>query len=321
MVSFRILRWYSNQVPKIVFDEPTIKALVEKLAGFPIELGPDGNLVAPGVQDLVDGNEGESPWQPADERTKLLVLGGEACREISFGLERFGEERARKRILKGLSVPVCSLMDVAIALLKSLNDEVSRKLRLAWPASDRNNYLDVGRRLRKVHTKGPVRTVRHKLGAHLDTDVFGLGDLNGDPKPLLAALGDALIALLLSFNHRAHAFSWIRPVFSSEDGTKLVVDTMFDYPLSVRWVTDADGKVLGVGGMFLAEDPRRAIHDSVIAAGLGYNLLVQATGVNLPTMYMRPTADVLSEEGRSSERSYITEALPSEMLVAKKAED
>jgi hypothetical protein len=284
-------------VPKLIINDSTIQMLMEKIPGFPIHAGPGSYLLEPGVCDLVDGNEKSNPWQPGDRRTRLLVLAGEACRQISFELERFHEVHARKRILKNLSIPICSLMDVVVELQKFLNDESCGEIRRFWPISDQESFAQLGRRIRKVHQQGQVRTLRHKIAAHLDTEAFDLGDLNPSPKILLEALGDTLIVLMLSFNHKAYAFSWIRPVVSLDEGQKLLVDTMFDCPFAVRWVTDVEGNVLDVAQISLAADPCKPVQESVLGALHGYNFLVQQTGAELPEMYIRPTADVLVDEG------------------------
>jgi hypothetical protein len=285
-------------VPKLVIDDSTIQMLMRKLSVFPIHAGPDGDLLEPGVHQLIDGNEKSNPWQPADLRTRLLVLGEEACREISFELERFHEVHARKRILKNLSIPICSLMDVVVELQKSLNEESCRETRLSWPISDQNSFVQLGRKIKRAHQQGPVRRIlRNKIAAHLDPEAFDLDDLNPNPKLLLEALGDALIILMLSFNHKAYAFSWIRPVASLDEGRKLLVDTMFDYPIALRWVTDVEGNVLDVAKVLLAADPRQSVQESVLGALHGYNFLVQQTGAELPEMYIRPTSDVLVDEG------------------------
>jgi hypothetical protein len=289
-------------VPKLVINDSTIQMLMEKLQGFPIHTGPDGKLLEPGVCDLVDGNEKSSPWQPGDQRTRLLVLAGEACRQISFELERFHQVHARKRILKNLSIPICNLMDVVVELQKSLNDESCRNTRRSWPSSDQKSFVQLGRRIKKVHLQSPVRKLRHKIAAHLDTEAFDLGQLIPSPEVLLEVLGDTLIVLMLSFNHKAYAFSWIRPVASLHEGQKLFVDTMFDYPFAVRWVTDVEGNVLDIAQISLAADPCQPVQESVLSALYGYNFLVQQTGVQLPEMDIRPTADVLLDEESASEK-------------------
>jgi hypothetical protein len=284
-------------VPKLIIDEPTLQMLASKTPGFPIHVGPGGDLLEPGVLDLVEGDEDTGQWQPGDRRTKLVVLGGEACREIVFCAERFEDPTARRRTLKNLTVPVCNLMDVVSALLSSLNDPESRKTRLAWPFSDQNTYLAAGRRLRKVHSKGRVRKVRHKLGAHLDPDVFDDADVRLKPEDVLSAMGDSLVLFMLALNHKARTFSWIRSLGRSDDGSRLVVETMFDYPICVRWITDANGKVLDLSAATLAADPRREIQERIFAGIRAYNELARAAGTRLPSIHTRDTEEVLGEEG------------------------
>jgi hypothetical protein len=282
-------------MPKLIMDEATMQMLVSKLRGYPVHLGPNGGLLQPGVVDVVDGNEEQSPWQPGDARTKLIVLSAEACSEIVFSAERFDDRSARTRTLKNLTVPVCSLMDLVHRMLSSLNDGESRAMRQQWPVADQNLYIDAGRRLRKVHLNGPVRKVRHALGAHLDPDVFQ-GETRLKTEDCLQAMGDVLILFQLALNHAARAFSWIRPIGRSDDGTRLMVETMYDYPACVRWVTDSDGRVLDVKGVFLAADPRHDVRDRMLPAIDTYNRLVKSAEVRLPTIWMRPSSELHAEE-------------------------
>ena len=312
-----MIDFYLDKVPKLVIDESTMEMLASKLSEFPIHAGPDGGLLEPGILDLVDDTTA-GQWQPGDQRTKLVVLGGEACREIVFCSERFKDPSAQKRTLKNLTVPVCSLMDVVVALQASLNDRESRETRLAWPSTDQNNYLEAGRRLRKTHYQGPVRKVRHKLGAHLDPKVFDEVDVRLKPEQVLAALGDALVVFMLALNHRARAFSWIRPAGSSKDGSRLVVETMFDYPACVRWETDSDGRVLDVSAVVLAADPRHEVQDRIFAGIEAYNFLVRSSGARLPQMWAntKDLAEVLSDAPKSGDPRK-----PMEILLAKGTPD
>lgn len=286
-------------MPKLIMDEATMQMLASKLQGYPIHSGPNGAMLQPGVVDVVDGHEQQSPWQPGDARTKLIVLGSEACREIAFSAKRFDERSARNRTLKNLTVPVCSLMDLVHALLSSLNDSESRLMRQQWPLADQNTYIETGRRVRKVHLNGPVRKVRHALGAHLDPDVFQ-GETRLKTDDLLRAMGDVLILFQLALNHAARAFSWIRPIGRSEDGRRLVVETMYDYPACFRWVTDSDGRVLDIAGAFLAADPRHDIRDRILPTIDAYNQMVKSAEVRLPTIWLRPSSELHAEEATAA---------------------
>jgi len=245
-------------------------------------MGPDGSLLKPGVIDLVNDDENTGRWQPGDRRTTLVVLGAEACREIVFSSERFDEQAARKRILKNLTVPVSSLMDVILELHASLNDHESRSTRSTWSAADQETFTKTARRLKKVHSRGPVRRIRHTLGAHLDPDIFSDNKQPLRWEDVLLAMGNALVLFGLSLNHRARAFSWIRGVGSSKDGSQLFVETMVDYPGCVRWITDTDGRAVDFATVTLAADPRLAVQEQIHAAICAYNSMIPAAGAQLP---------------------------------------
>lgn len=271
-------------MPKLIIDEATMQMLAERLEGQPIFMGPDGGLLKPGIIDLVDDDDDaeHDRWQPGDKRTSFLVLGAEACREIVFTSQRFEEKASRSRIMKNLTVPVSSLMDVVLDLHASLGDEESRKARSTWSEADQETFTKTARCLRKVHAQGPVRKTRHKLGAHLDPGIFGEGQKTLRSEDLLLAMGNALILFGLSLNHQAHAFSWIRSAGSSTDGSRLFVETMIDYPACVRWITDTDGRVLDVAKITLAADPGPEIEKQIHAALHVYNYLIRAAGTQLP---------------------------------------
>ena len=269
-------------MPKLIIDEATMQMLAGRLEGQQIFMGPDGGLLKPGIIDLVDDDAKHDRWQPGDKRTSFLVLGAEACREIVFTSQRFEEKASRSRIMKNLTVPVSSLMDVVLGLHASLGDEESRSARSTWSEADQATFTKTARCLRKVHAQGPVRKTRHKLGAHLDPGIFGEGQKPLKSEDLLLAMGNALILYGLLLNHQAHAFSWIRSAGSSTDGSRLFVETMIDYPACVRWITDTDGRVLDVATITIAADPRLEIQEQIHATIRVYNYLIRATGTQLP---------------------------------------
>lgn len=285
---------------KLIIDEAAMNLAMAKLAGSPIFAGPDGNLLAPRIIDLVEGDDERQAWQPANALSQHIVLGGEACRDILFHTPAAVEPRTRRRALKALTVPVCSLMDVVEAVRRELNAEGPRRFREEWPAQDRATYTSVGRRLRKTRLNGPVRKVRHKLGAHLDPDAFNTANLKLDPNDLLGAMGDALVLLMLSMNHPSSYFSWIRCLGQVGPDAE-VVETMFSYPACVRWVVDPDGRVTDVLPVRLAEDPRRQIQPDVYAAIAAYNELVEKTGSTLSTMRAIPADELRKEQGDTTE--------------------
>jgi hypothetical protein len=148
---------------RLIFDEEAIKLATEKMQGRPIFGGPGGNLLSPGIVDLL-GEEGASDkWQPGDERTTQLVLGGEACRDVLFYVNQFLDPNIRKRAINRLAVPICSLMDVVIKLLSQLKDKQSHQIReSSWPHQDRNTYNLLAKRLKKMSSRSPVRHARNK---------------------------------------------------------------------------------------------------------------------------------------------------------------
>jgi hypothetical protein len=271
----------------LVLDESAIALAVSKLDGAPVFAGPGGDLLAPGVIDLVNDESIGERWQPGDERTRLLVLGAEACSEVIFCAERLAGPPMQRRAMKGMVVPVCSLMDVVDALLKSLNDERSRLRRRDWSAED-ETYVGVARRLRKLRLNGPVRRARNRLGAHLDPDAFDEPALLPGMSELLGALGDALVPLMLAFNHGSQAFAWIRGIAQTVGDGFHVVETMFEYPLCVRWITDEVGRVKDVGLLRLASDPRGPLREEVTKAVAVYNRLATASACGASTIWMRP---------------------------------
>ncbi len=278
---------------KLIFDEAAIKLLSEKLPGHPICAGPDGGLFTPGIVDI-NGEEGMSDrWLPGNEHTKLLVLGVEACRDVLFYLNQFLEPKTRRRAMNRMAVPICSLIDIVVQLLAATNNEQDRHIReSSWPHSDCNTYLEVARRLKKRKNHSQLRRVRNKLAAHLDGDVFTESSLRLNPDDVLAPLGDCLVLLMLSINYPSEWFFWIRPVGILEDEKRLVVETMYSYPLCVRWIADLEGHVKDVDSMKIAADPRHELQVPIIEAVASYNSMVKAVNSDLPTIYTIQTQDL-----------------------------
>ncbi len=281
---------HKNTVPNLILDDHARKIAMERLTGQPIFAEPDGSFFRPGVIDLLDGDRTESPWLPSNDRTRGIVLGAEACKEIVFQAERIREPHHRGRVLKTMCVPVCSLMDVLQSLMHAFDKPEWRTAREAWPPHDQEFYLTIGRRLRKTHMKGPVRRVRHALGAHLGLEAAH-GGVRIPADDLLSALGDSLILLMLML-HYPRAFSWIRPVGVLKDGGGRVVDTMNEYPLCLRWLTDMDGHVKDVGNIRLADDPLHELHPHIVNATASYNMMVRELRSSLGTIYHVPTEEL-----------------------------
>lgn len=280
-------------MPKLVLDKMAMQLSAERLRGQPVFFGPGGMLLSPGVVDVLEEwPENESRWQPGNEATKRLVLAWEACRDINALASSIAPGAAARRLLKQLTVPICSLMDQVDRLMTMLNTPDSRAERAQWPRADERLYLEHGRALRKHHKNGPVRVVRHKLGAHLDCDAIGTVQEKLRAKEVLPVLDVAAVLYHLILKHE-RAFVWIRPV---HDPRGHAVETFFSYPVCVRWLTDDDGRVLDVGNVQLAEDPKRMLVEEALAAARTYNSLVERTGAGLRLIVFRETSGLLREE-------------------------
>lgn len=270
-------------VKKLIFDEAAIKHISEKMRGQPIYMGPGGNLLAPGIVNLLVEEEVLNRWQPSNERTRQLVLGREACRDVLFYLDRFLDPNTRKHSMNRMAVPLCSLMDVVSRLLKELNDKESQLVRNdTWPQQDRITYQKVAKRLRKMRVNSPVRTVRNKLAAHLDGDIFSGSIPRLKPDDVIGPLGDSVVLFMLSMNYPSHWFSWIRPIGVLEDGKHYVVETMYSYPICMQWITDLEGHVKDVGQAVLAADPRHEIQAQIMEIVASYNTMVKTVNSGLP---------------------------------------
>ena len=204
-------------MPRLILDEQAMQLAMQKLRGQAIYDGPDGEFLKPGLVDLVDeGDDSGGRWQPGDKRTKLLTLGAEACRDVTFHAERVFSDAAQRRAIRAVIVPTCNLMDTTIQLVAEFNDTESRKMREAWPENDQVTYREAARRLKKKHSTGPVRVARNKMLAHLDPDVYEK-PADVDLDDILGALRDSLVVLLLAMNHKSHSFAWIRRVGTTAD--------------------------------------------------------------------------------------------------------
>lgn len=273
-------------MPKLIIDEAAQKLAAKKLAGAPLYAGPGGELMDHGVVDLVDDG-GEHAWQPGGDRTRALALAVEACHDmVASATAVLNARSSRMRAIKAMVVPACNLMDAVHRLHGLLNDQACRDNRNTWPPNDRSTYREAARRLRRTHLRGPVRTARNKVGAHLDPDVYdqrvvlSLDDL-------MAAFGDCLMVLLLALNHGSVCFSWVRSLGSLPTGEP-VVETMFSYPMVVRWVTDASGNVVDVFGFGrLAADPLNELQEHVVNAASMYNSLAELDETTVSPMWVK----------------------------------
>ncbi len=287
-------------MPKLIIDESMLKRIAASFTGLAITMGPDGEMLAPGIVDLLEADHTNSRWAPNDDRTGMLVLAAEACRDVTFYSERLIDSKTRRRAMRGVTVPVCKLMDVTALLVSRMNDKTSRDTRAQWPNADQKTYHEVAKRLKKNRLQGPVRWVRNKIGAHLDAEAFTAGTEYLKLDDILGAFGDCVVLLTLSMNYPSSWFSWIRGLGTSPDGRQQIVETMFEYPLCVRWVTDLDGHPIALSRAMLAEDPRHELQTQIFEATNAYNELVRVTGTQLPLISMNPMVDAADSAQKNS---------------------
>lgn len=289
-------------MPRIIFDEAAMKLAMSQLGGRPVYAAPDGSFLKPGVMDV--GNDDVSGrWAPANTRARCIVLADQACREIIDHAEQFiASPEQRSRVAKRMTIATCNLMDlVHKRLLPEDNKPDARAHRETWPRVDQATYVKVSRRLRTERIHGPVRQVRNKLTAHLDVEALDNGGLRLSSEDLLGALGDSLVLLAFGMRQPASAFAWIRGIARSTDGTKHAVETMFDYPICVRWITDSEGHVEHVEGVRFAEDPRHELTARIVTAAETYNRMADAIDSGIPRISWRDTEQVRAEEAASGE--------------------
>ena len=135
---------------KLIIDESTLKLISKKIIGHPIYAGTNGDLLSPGIIDIFS-EQSSDQWQPGNERTKQLILGIEACRDVLFYLNQYLDPKTRRRAMNRMTVPICSLIEVVRELLAVTNDLQSRQIReFSWPMSDYNTYTTITRRLKKL---------------------------------------------------------------------------------------------------------------------------------------------------------------------------
>lgn len=262
-------------MPSFSVSAELLQEVSKQLRGAPIHAGPDGNLLDPGVMEVLDDHDvARSPWQPGNLATTYLVLAAEACQDLIHVAATFRRGRAERRVLKQMTVPMCSLMDQLQKLFALVNTPEGRAERDAWDPAHQASFTTAARELRKRHLDGPVRTVRNKLGAHLDAEALGSTQAKIRPEELLPALGASIVLLSELLKHR-DPYAWIRPV---ADPRGRAVETFYTYPLCARWLTDEDGHATALAGLFVATDPRDHIRGTAAEAAASYNQLVERTG-------------------------------------------
>lgn len=309
---------------KLIFDEAAMENLIPKLSGHPIYAASGGGLFTPGIVDIHGEEEISDRWQPGNDLTRQLVLGAEACRDVLFYVNHFLDPKTRRRAMNRMAVPVCSMIDIVLQLLTVTNHEQSRNIRdYSWPLQDRDTYQKVARRLRKNKNHRSLRRVRNKLAAHLDTDIFTEKTARLNSDDILAPLGDCLVLLMLSINYPSESFCWIRPIGLLEDKQHILVETMYSYPLCVRWIADLEGRVKDVDSMMIAADPRHELQEPIMETVATYNSLLNAVNSDLPPIYTIPTKDLVAEKGgvpaTSSSESKAVEPGLQKLILAKRS--
>lgn len=278
---------------KLIIDKPALELISKKLIGQPVYAGPDGGLLTLGIVDILSDEDASDQWQPGNKHTKQLVLGVEACRDVLFYLNQYLEPKTRKRAMIRMTVPICSLIDAVGKLFTLTDDPKSRHIReSSWPNSDFETYKKLAIRLKKIDRQTPIRRVRNKVAAHLDSDIFVKKIPSLKPDDILVPLGDCIILLMLSTNYPSEWFQWIRPIGILEDKKHLAVETMYSYPICVRWITDLEGHVKDVGSVVLAADPRHELQEQIIETVSSYNKMIEIGSNKLSPIYIIPTDEL-----------------------------
>lgn len=266
---------------RLVLDEAAMALAVKQLSGRPIFSTPSGGLLEPKIIDIIEEKPNPTGWQPLNELSRLLLFGTEPCRDIVFHSDKFMNTQDRRRTIKAMTIPICTLMDIVCDLLSLLNSQEARRERESWPPGDISTYKDLSRRLKKRHMRGPVREFRNKLGAHADEAALQSRIPLPSSADILAAYGDSLVLLVLSTNYPSDFFSWIRPGSDSPGPGLVSVQTMFSYPLCVEWHVDQHGCVQSVGSLTLAADPRHEIREYIFEGIEAYNQMVTESNCGL----------------------------------------
>lgn len=289
-------------MPTIIFDDAAMELAMSQLGGRPVYAAPDGSFLKPGVMDL--GNDDVSGrWAPANTRARCFVLADQACRDlVDHGEQFIASPEQRSRVAKRMTIATCNLMDLVYKqLIPEDNKPDARAHRGTWPRVDQTTYREVAKRLRVQRIHGPVRQIRNKLTAHLDVEAVDNGGLRLKTEDLLGAIGDSLVLLAFGMRQPASAFAWIRGIARSTDGSQHAVETMFDYPICVRWITDAEGHVKHVEGVRFAEDPRHELTERILAAAEMHNRMADAIDSDILRIWWRDTEQVRAEEAAAGE--------------------
>ncbi len=272
-----------HQVPKLIIDQDSLAAIFVKLQSEgdrPISWGLDEKMLAPGIIELDDASSKAGQWQPYSERTRLLMLGVDACYDIILYKDQLIKSVTRQRAVRGMTVQLCKLIDAVLDLVAKMNDEQSRSIRESWPRQDQILYRDIVKKLKNVQHKSSMRIIRNKLGAHLDIKIFDNEQIPRiELSDILNIFGNIVILLMISMNYPSTWFNWIRLVEEIPDDNHRVIEAMFQYPLCVRWITDIDGHIKEMERMTVAEDPRHEIGKKIFEITDNWNETVQESGL------------------------------------------
>lgn len=278
----------------LIIDNLAMEKIAKKLEGQPIYADKSGNLFKPGIIDILD-EEINNKWQPLNENSKKLILSIEACKDIMFYFNELLEEKTRKRAMKRMSVPICSLIDLSriIIALANKNKDAREHRDSSWPEKDKTIYKKLSKRINKMNSTTPIRKIRNKQAAHLDSDIFHENPIRFKYEDILEPLGDCIVILMLSTNYPSDFFHWIRCIGESKDKMYDIVETMYSYPLSVQLFLDKSGHVVDVNSVNLSSDPRHEVRDEIVNIIGFYNKIIKLTMSNLSEIYVTPTEELL----------------------------
>jgi hypothetical protein len=244
----------------------------------------DGQFVRPDVVDAIEAAR-ENPWHPNSPRARLLVACVQAVKDITVAARAIDAENPwrERRPVALLATPLVTLCDHTKDLYGRLGQEHDEHRR--WPEADKKVFREAGRRLKK-HVSGLLRTLRHERTGHLDVNVLRRG---APVVPLLEpvllpAMGDALLVLILCFNHR-RVYTWVK---QAPGGAPNEVEITSEYPLVFRASLAADGGIASFGDVAtLGEDPCGPLRDHVLDLVDVYNHLASKAAPGHPTIFVR----------------------------------
>lgn len=259
---------------RLILDARALVMMATKLPG-PMEFAPEGGQQ--GVFQLIDEDEdSEGKWQPNNLAARRLVLAIEPAGRI-VRLVNGLDASNRKHTLADLTLPVCLLVEAMPLLRNALKDPRLDKERLTWRKKERDLYVDIPRRIGKLTEKHPIKLMRNKLIAHLDSNAIGDRSLKLTADELLPTMRDVLIWYVVVLNHKS-AFHWGRLAGPGTKEDTRFVETILQFPALMRWEADADGKVIDADCSFAGADPRASVIQRFLDACHAHNTLCEAFG-------------------------------------------